>query len=440
MDRLSLFTIKGAISVEKIKKSKIFHVFFMLFLTGFWNAFLTYPAFSAPSETTAFSRFAKVNNNVITHYEYAQRILMLQAFGVKNNVEQRAKKELIEESLKNAEAERLGISISEDKIRAAMEQYAVRFNLDLDKLLSILSSQGVKSDTLRDFVKANSLWQRLIQMRLQSDFDISEEEIDRANFFTNIKNSSRIKLFEIALLARDETERTAALNFLNEIVPTIKTKEDFMDMARLHSVAPSMTKGGDIGWIALNEISSSIASQLIELNIGEISKPIQQAESLIILFIDDFDEPILTPPKGSVLDYAIITIPSIQTKTALRMDDTRIKEVKYAVDNCNDLYGYAARNPDVTIDFKLEKYDAIAKENTDILDWLDPHEFSTAVEMKTKKGKTAQRLLMLCQRITHIDTEQRTAIKQALANRHAENFAASYIDMLRANAIITYAK
>jgi peptidyl-prolyl cis-trans isomerase SurA len=51
--------------------------------------------------------------------------------------------------------------------------------------------------------------------------------------------------------------------------------QDFGQLARLHSVDPSATRGGDLGWIYPGDTVPEFEKVMNTLKIGEVSEPIQ---------------------------------------------------------------------------------------------------------------------------------------------------------------------
>jgi peptidyl-prolyl cis-trans isomerase SurA len=63
------------------------------------------------------------------------------------------------------------------------------------------------------------------------------------------------------------------LNDLRERV--VRGGQDFGQLARLHSVDPSATRGGDLGWIYPGDTVPEFEKAMNTLKIGEVSEPIQ---------------------------------------------------------------------------------------------------------------------------------------------------------------------
>ena len=73
---------------------------------------------------------------------------------------------------------------------------------------------------------------------------------------------------------------------INEINDTISEK-GFAQAALLHSDSDTAQKGGELGWVKETSINKIIKEKLINLNIGEITKPIRIPSGFIIIQVKD---------------------------------------------------------------------------------------------------------------------------------------------------------
>jgi len=73
--------------------------------------------------------------------------------------------------------------------------------------------------------------------------------------------------------AMPEAEVRHRLTDLRERV--LKGGQDFAQLARLYSVDPSSTRGGDLGWLYPNDTVPAFEAAMNQLKIGEISEPVQ---------------------------------------------------------------------------------------------------------------------------------------------------------------------
>ena len=55
----------------------------------------------------------------------------------------------------------------------------------------------------------------------------------------------------------------------------------------IYSVSDSSSLGGELGWISENSINKKIKVELINLKVGEYTKPILTPSGFLILFLND---------------------------------------------------------------------------------------------------------------------------------------------------------
>ena len=126
------------------------------------------------------------------------------------------------------------------------------------------------------------MWNQLIFNKFHTKIKINIEDIKK-----EIKNDKKFIIFYN----------------LNEILFSVKKKEDkdkiflkiqesvknngFENTASLFSISDSSKTGGKIGWINEGSINKEILKELIKLNKGEYSNPIQTPAGFLILNIVD---------------------------------------------------------------------------------------------------------------------------------------------------------
>lgn len=234
---------------------------------------------------------AKVGNKIITSYDLENEI-KTQLFITRSEINQNQIDKVKSVSMRNL----VRHAIKESEVK----KYEVKeFNLeDLNNYLSNLAKNlGVNQINLKKLFKQNNLdyeshvekfktellWNTLIFNLYRNQINVNVIEIQDA-VQERVKKSSQIKSFnlsEIEILNNEITELT-----LKQIYEQIKV-EGFEKTATKLSISPSSVKGGSLGWISEDVLSTVYLSELKNIKKDEITKPIQSTNSLIILKIND---------------------------------------------------------------------------------------------------------------------------------------------------------
>jgi len=128
-------------------------------------------------------------------------------------------------------------------------------------------------------ITIDALWNELIIQKYASQVTINEEQIKDVIFKNKEVQSREYLLSEIIfdVKRKEEIEKK-----YKEIVKSIN-EIGFKNSASTYSVSESAKIGGNVGWINENSLNNKIKENLVNLEIGEISKPIILSNGVLIL-------------------------------------------------------------------------------------------------------------------------------------------------------------
>ncbi|MBJ3776670.1 SurA N-terminal domain-containing protein [Acuticoccus mangrovi] len=132
------------------------------------------PVVPAAAQTTIV---AVVNGKPITSYDVSQRQKLLRLTGTRSNLHQVALDELIDEKVQLEAAQAVNITASDADIDRAIGEIASRIKMSPSQLTKGLASQGVNISTLRDRLRAQIAFNRLVRARFQSSLTVSEQDL-----------------------------------------------------------------------------------------------------------------------------------------------------------------------------------------------------------------------------------------------------------------------
>ncbi|MBB4076096.1 peptidyl-prolyl cis-trans isomerase SurA [Bartonella fuyuanensis] len=117
-----------------------------------------------------------VNGNPITNYDLQRRLAFLKLQQKQGNLVVQAKKELIDEKLKNIEIKRRNVEVSNDEVDRAFENFATQNNMTIDQLNQILIQNDITVQHFKDYIRGQIGWGRLVNARYQAQTNIVTEQ------------------------------------------------------------------------------------------------------------------------------------------------------------------------------------------------------------------------------------------------------------------------
>lgn len=389
------------------------------------------------SAQSMFDVMAKIDDKVVTRFEYEQRITLMQALRIPGNIEEEALKALINERLQSAAIARDGIFVENDALQDGIAEFAARAEMNSEDFLAALSQQGVAGQTFRDFVDVSLGWRQLIGVRFAPFVDISDVEIDRAITLEGTRGTARVQFSEI-FLPTNSTENEALALELAPQIAALTDEAQFAEAARRFSAGESRTRGGRVeDWLLIDDLPPQIRAVLLTMKPGEVTNPIEIPNAIALFQLRAIAEAPAPRAPNMAIDYAAYYIAGGRLEGALQ----RAARLRNEVDTCDDLYGVAHGQPATVLDREKLPVSRIPRDFALELARLDSGEVSTAL---TRSDGQTLVFLMLCGRdreggkeLTEEETEaKREGIRSRLFNERVTSMADDYLSELRAEAVI----
>ncbi|WP_435141782.1 peptidylprolyl isomerase [Pseudopelagicola sp. nBUS_19] len=377
---------------------------------------------------SAFSPAIIVNDRAVSFYEIEQRALLLAIMNAPGDVRKIAREQLLEDRLKLEAAEISGVQPSEDGLQAGLVQFAQRANVKPEEILKALAAEGVDEQTIRAFIYAGIAWSGVTQTRFGSRVQITEKEIDRAIAANSGAGGVRVLLSEIVIPVTPQTQEQVM--GLASQLSEITTYIDFEAAARTYSASSTKDQGGKIDWMSITNLPPELRPLISALGRAEVSDPVQLPNAVALFQMRGIQETGKRPTAYSAIDYAMVYLPGGRTADNL----AEAGAIRDKFDRCDDLYGYALEKPLGTLARETKSPGEIPRDIALELAKLDDNEASTNL---TTANNQALVYLMLCGRTAKLDEElSREDVAAALRRQRLESFANSYLEQLRAEAII----
>jgi peptidyl-prolyl cis-trans isomerase SurA len=121
-----------------------------------------------------------VNNVPVTTYDIQRRAALLKLQNRKGNLNQLAGEEMIDQALRDAEVQRLGIRITDEQVDAAFKRFATSNKLSTTQMAGILQQAGITQDHFKGFIRSQMGWNQALSARFKSQGGtMSEQDVVR---------------------------------------------------------------------------------------------------------------------------------------------------------------------------------------------------------------------------------------------------------------------
>ena len=251
---------------------------------------------SAALAQTSHGIAAVVNQDIVTTHDLTQRTLfMVATTGIERDEEsiaraqQQALRNLVDEHIQMQEAEKYEQQISDEEVDNSVASLISSNGLDPNEVVERLASVGVSIDTMRDQVRSEIAWQRIINGLYGSRIRISDAQIDETlNRLTANVSKPNYRVAEIYIEATDDIGGIdGAMQGATAMVQQIADGAPFPLLAQQFSSSPTAAKGGDLGWVHEGELRPEIDAVIKTMEKGNLSKPIRVPGGVYVVALLD---------------------------------------------------------------------------------------------------------------------------------------------------------
>jgi peptidyl-prolyl cis-trans isomerase SurA len=234
---------------------------------------------------------AKVNGDIVTLSEFqARQVAAVQAAGIttEDQVERylrdnnaRILQEAVDDLLLVQKANEEGMRLRPDYIKEIVEGIKKENNIQSDDdLQQQLRREGMSLDELKRNIERSILRRQLLSRELEAKVAVSEAEL-RAEYEAHLADYDRpgsLHLQEIVVKTQ-----SGSLALANDLVRRARAGEDFAELARAYSAAPTRTAGGDLGRLSKGDLTPDIEKVAFALPVGGVSAPLPTPDGFRIL-------------------------------------------------------------------------------------------------------------------------------------------------------------
>ena len=239
---------------------------------------------------------AVVNDQPVLMSAVADRIkLLMVSSGMPNTDETREKirpqvvNMLIDETLRMQEAGAQKIVVEDTAIDEGFAGIAAQNNMEPEKFRAVLRQAGINEKSLRDQIRAQIAWSRVVQERLSDQVEISEFDVETTEqrLRANIGKAEYLAA-EIFLPVDAPGDEGDVKQLADRLVKQLRGGGvRFSAIASQFSQAAGASKGGDLGWVQEGQLAPELDAALAALQKGEVTAPVRTLTGYHIILLRD---------------------------------------------------------------------------------------------------------------------------------------------------------
>lgn len=204
---------------------------------------------------------------------------------------------MINEKILMQEADRLGISISDERVEAELDRFVADSQLSREEFMRQLSRQGLTMDKMRERLRGTLVAQQLIGRMVVSKVVVTEEEINE--YYRQHMGdlpSGQVRFGLLIYPAGEDAEAWAGL--------IASGRESFEDVARKVSVGPNAQEGGDMGFMNVEDLAPALRREVESLKKGQVSgvfdMQVNKAQVRLTDVVSEGEAPLPAGPDAAV--------------------------------------------------------------------------------------------------------------------------------------------
>ena len=260
--------------------------FFLLII--FFNFFFNWPVYSNESYVVL-----KVNNNVITNVDIDNEYRYLIALSPslqnvnKEAVMKLAKDSIIREKIKEDELMKYyDLNVKNKFIDEIISNFYKKMGMkNINEFKNYLSKYNLNFKDIENKIGIEAAWNDLVYMKFENRIKINELEM-KNEIKKNIldrKEQNSYFISEILFTAENYEKLQKKYKSIEKSILEI----GFNNTANIHSVSDTAKLGGKVGWISDSQLNETIKKEIINLKIGEYTKPVTIPGGFLIVKLND---------------------------------------------------------------------------------------------------------------------------------------------------------
>lgn len=207
----------------------------------------------------------------------------------RNVMEEQVLERLIMTRLEVLRAQATGIRVSDQEVDRALNDVASQNNMSLARMRSMIEADGYDFSEFREDIRNEILTSRLRDRIVSSMDEITETEVDIL-LASDRLGGDEYHLSQILIAlpeAASPQEVREAEARAEEIRNELEAGMEFASAAISYSQGPNALEGGEVGWRNVNTLPRGLATEIENLQAGEVSEPLRAGGGLLLVRVND---------------------------------------------------------------------------------------------------------------------------------------------------------
>jgi len=386
---------------------------------------------------------AVVNEDIISELDIYMRLRMAMLSArlddtpeTRDRLMPQVLRNLIDDRLKLQEAKRQNISVNPADVEKRIDAIGERNNMSRDELGEFLRGNGILVEALADQILAELSWARLVQRKLRPRITITDQEInDEAKRIRQTAGQNEYKLYQIFLAVDAPDQEAQIRDSAERLIEQLNEGADFESLASEFSQDEGALKGGDWGWMRLDQMEPSVAQEIQTAPTGAVVGPMRGTGGYYIAFAKE------TRVSGAA-DTADGTV-NVKLLLWSLTANAAESEVNRAISQARTMAGKiesCAQMPEVAGDASPGAYRELGNVLvSDLPSQARNLAINQPIDVPADPVRTNQgiALYMICDRQAGDESGlSRTSIADRLGQQRLETLARGYLSDLRRSAVI----
>ena len=307
---------------------------------------------------------ALINDDIISTYDLQQRMrLLILTSGVQptpqalGQIEQEALRSLTDERLELQELQKVqkrqkdakdkeGLIATNKEVDQEITGLAKQNNLTFDQLKASFAAAGVDLNSLREQIRVQISWQRLVGGMYGSRIRIGADQINtQMRRLSAAASQPQYLISEIMIDANRVGGQTQAMNGAQQLIAQLQKGAPFPAVARQFSALPTAANGGDAGWVSAAQEPAEVGRVLEGLRPGQLSTPIEVPDGVYVVYLRD--KQAASNQTMVDLKQLAIRLPKDAPADQVAAANTTLTNLRAQAKGCASLDGLAAKSKGV---------------------------------------------------------------------------------------------